>query len=305
MLHSNLPAPPSGGAVPASYGSDETLLRLWLDGRSLHTQLAYAADVRGMLATVNKPIGTVTLADLQDWTNSIPMTALAPASRARKIGAVKSLLSFAEKTGVLPFNVGAALRVPPVKNVLAERILEEAEIIRLIALETNKRNHALLRLGYLAGLRVSEICGLRWRDAKRRPGGGQITVFGKGGKTRVVVLPGGIWKELVELRGEAGDDDPVFRSQKGGPLDRSQVHRVVKAAAARAGLSPAVSCHWLRHGHISHALDRGAPAHLVQATVGHSDLRTTSKYAHARPNQFERLVLDRMTWPAKKTMPAA
>ena len=55
-------------------------------------------------------------------------------------------------------------------------------------------------------------------------------------------------------------------------------------AAARAGLSAAVSAHWLRHAHVSHALDRGAPAHLVQATVGHANLSTTSKYAHARPS---------------------
>jgi integrase/recombinase XerD len=42
--------------------------------------------------------------------------------------------------------------------------------------------------------------------------------------------------------------------------------------------------HWLRHAHVSHALDRGAPAHLVQQTVGHASLTTTSRYAHARPN---------------------
>ena len=101
----------------------------------------------------------------------------------------------------------------------------------------------------------------------------------------MVVLPASMWKELVDLHGEAGHDDPVFRSEKGGPLDRSQVHRVVKRAAARAGLPAAVSCHWLRHGHISHALDCGAPAHLVQQTVGHASLQTTSRYAHARPNE--------------------
>jgi site-specific recombinase XerD len=108
-------------------------------------------------------------------------------------------------------------------------------------------------------------------------------VFGKGGKTRAVMLPVSMWRELVALRGEATDDDPVFRSAKGGALDPSQVHRIVKQAARRAGLPPAVSAHWLRHAHCSHALDRGAPAHLVQATVGHSDLRVTSRYAHARP----------------------
>ena len=58
----------------------------------------------------------------------------------------------------------------------------------------------------------------------------------------------------------------------------------LKIAAKRAGLSPAVSAHWLRHAHVSHALDRGAPAHLVQATVGHASLATTSRYAHARPS---------------------
>jgi integrase/recombinase XerD len=274
--------------VPTTYDAaaqpDETLIGSWLDGRSAHTRRAYAADARLLLAAAGKPIAALTLVDLQAWLGSL--AELAPASRARKIGAVKSLLSFGERTGYLPFNVGAAVRVPTVKNVLAERILEENDVIRLIALEPDQRNHALLRLGYIAGLRISELTGLRWRDAKRRAaGGGQITVFGKGGKTRAIVLPASIWRELTELRGEAPDDDPAFRSAKGGALDPSQVHRIVKRAAARAGLPPEVSAHYLRHAHVSHALDRGAPAHLVQATVGHSDLRTTSRYAHARPNE--------------------
>ncbi len=57
----------------------------------------------------------------------------------------------------------------------------------------------------------------------------------------------------------------------------------MKIAAKRAGLSETVSAHWLRHSHVSHALDRGAPVHLVQATVGHASLAATSRYAHARP----------------------
>src|SRR5262245_49531707 len=39
----------------------------------------------------------------------------------------------------------------------------------------------------------------------------------------------------------------------------------------------------MRHAHASHALDRGAPIHLVQATLGHSSVATTSRYLHARP----------------------
>ena len=180
-----LPALAGASTVVPSYGTDERLIELWLHGRSRHTRRAYEADVRLLLATVEKPVASITLGDLQGWASSLPVAALAPASQARRLAAVKSLLSFATKLGYLPFNVGAALRVPSVKDALAERILSEEEIVRLIALEQRPRNHALLRLGYLAGLRISEICGLRWRDTKQRGGGaGQITIFGKGGKTQ-------------------------------------------------------------------------------------------------------------------------
>lgn len=57
----------------------------------------------------------------------------------------------------------------------------------------------------------------------------------------------------------------------------------MRAAAQRAGIPAPVSPHWLRHAHASHALDRGAPIHLVQATLGHASMTTTGHYAHARP----------------------
>ncbi len=61
----------------------------------------------------------------------------------------------------------------------------------------------------------------------------------------------------------------------------------------RAGLRNAseVSPHWLRHAHASHAMDRGARIHLVQATLGHSDISTTGKYLHARPDESSALYL--------------
>ena len=57
----------------------------------------------------------------------------------------------------------------------------------------------------------------------------------------------------------------------------------MKRAAARAGIDLPVSPHWFRHAHASHALDRGAPIHLVQATLGHASIATTGRYLHARP----------------------
>jgi integrase/recombinase XerD len=57
----------------------------------------------------------------------------------------------------------------------------------------------------------------------------------------------------------------------------------MKRALRRAGLPVTFTVHDLRHAHVSHALDRGAPAHVVQHTVGHASLVTTSHYAHVRP----------------------
>ncbi|MEW6031539.1 MAG: tyrosine-type recombinase/integrase [Bacillota bacterium] len=263
--------------------SDEKLVAMWLHGRPEHTRRAYAGDVARLFANAGKGLRELTLTDLQAFADSL--SDYAPASRARILSTARSLLAFAHRTGYIPFNVGSALRLPRLKNALAERILSETDVQRLIALEKSQRNRALLRLLYAAGLRVSEACGLRWRDAQPRDDAGQVTVYGKGGKTRTVLLSREAWRELVALRGEsAGPDAPIFRSNKGGPLTARQVCRIVAAAARAAGIEASVSPHWLRHAHASHALDRGCPPHLVQATLGHASLATTGRYTHARPS---------------------
>ncbi len=276
--------PPATTALDRQAATDDQLVALWLHGRSPHTQRAYRADVARLQAFTGTPLRQVALGDLQAFADSLGT--LAPASRARILGAVKSLLAFAYRLGYLPFDVGRPLRLPPRRSDLAERILPEAAVQRLLALEVNPRNRVLLRLLYAAGLRVSELCGLVWRSVQPRDQAGQVTVFGKGGKTRTVLLSAETWAELAALRHALADvapDVPVFRSRKGGHLTTVQAWRIVRAAAERAGIPAAVSPHWLRHAHASHALDRGAPIHLVQATLGHASVATTGRYLHARP----------------------
>ena len=275
-------AAPGAAGVPVQADSDATLITLWLAGKALRTQDAYARDAAAFLAFIGKPLQQATLADLVRWGEGLG--SLAPASSACKLAAVKSLAAFGHRIGYLPFDIGAPLRVPSVKDRLAERILGEGEVHRMLALEPAGRNHALLRLLYSGALRVSELCALTWRDLQPRNDAGQVTLFGKGGKTRAVLLTPGAWAELMDLRGGAGEGDPVFRSNKGGHLTRVQAWRIVKQAARRAGVNPAASTHWLRHAHASHALDRGAPISLVQYTLGHASVATTGRYLHARPN---------------------
>ena len=259
------------------------MIALWLHGRSPHTQRAYASDVGRLRARTGKPLAAITLADLQSFADS--MAGRASASRNRALSAVKSLLAFGHRLGYLTFDVGGALRLPAVRNRLAERILTEAAVHRMLSLEQDERNRCILMLLYASGVRVSELCGLCWRDLQPSADSGQITVFGKGGKTRAIRLPPAAWRQLERMQHDhGGGHEPVFRSRKrGGPLTPIAVLRIVRQAARRAGVEGPVSPHWLRHAHASHALDRGAPIHLVQATLGHASIVTTGRYLHARP----------------------
>jgi integrase/recombinase XerD len=276
QLVPHAPSIPTSAPIP-----DDQLVQIWLHGRGPHTRRAYARDVQRFRDFVGVPLAQVRLGDLQAFADELETQA--PASRARTLSAVKSLLAFGHRLGYLPYDVGAALKLPTLRNRLAERILDEPTVHRLLALEPTLRNRVLLRLAYAGGLRAAELCGLKWRDLQPRDEAGQVTIYGKGEKTRTILLSAATWAELQGLRGDAGDDDPVFRSQKGGHLDESQIWRIVRAAARRVGLETAVSPHWLRHAHASHALDRGCPIHLVQATLGHASVATTGKYLHARP----------------------
>ena len=85
----------------------------------------------------------------------------------------------------------------------------------------------------------------------------QLSITGKGGKVRQVLLPEIVSRSLLSLRG-ADVDYPVFASRKGGGLVERAVNDMVKRAAAKAGIEIPVSPHWLRHAHGSHAIDRGA-----------------------------------------------
>lgn len=273
-------------AVPVQATSDEMLIDLWLHGRPGHTRRAYRADIDRLLRFTGMALGETTLLHLQAFVDTLASTGLAPVSRNRVIAVVKSMFAFAHRLGYLPFDTAKPLRVQSVRDELAQRIVGEPEVLRLIALERHPRNGVLLLVAYASGARVSELSALRWIDCLQHDdGSGQVSLYGKRGRTRVVRLPKSVMTNLTGLRQDAAaDDSPVFLSRRGRALSARQVLRVVKRAAKRAGIKRNLVVHSLRHAHASHSLDRGAPISLVQATLGHADISTTGRYLHARPD---------------------
>jgi integrase/recombinase XerD len=265
--------------VPQQASTDAQLCGLWLHGRPQTTRRAYLHYADDFARFCGAPLQAVTVGHVQGYADDLAGRGLAAGTQASGLTAVKSLLSFAHRIGYTAFNVGAVVQLPPRKDTLAERIVPAATVRLVVDGEPNPRNRLLLRLLYLSGCRVSELCGLRWRDLQAREDSGQVTVYGKGGKTRAIPLPADLWRDLQAVRG--GDDGPVFAG-RGGALTASGAWRVVKAAGKRAGV-PGLSPHWMRHALASHALDNGAPIHVVRDTLGHASAATTSRYLHARP----------------------
>ena len=277
---------PALGLTPSNGVRDDMLLRMWLHGRSVNTVTAYRRDAGSFLGFCAKPLAEVTLADLQAWADT--MGAAAEATRARRLAVAKSLIAFAHKLGYLPFDAGRALRVAKPTSTAAERFLSKGDVARMIGAEADPRRQAVLRLLYVCGLRASEACALCWRDmtpSTKRGGSGEARILGKGAKLRAVEVPAALWGELAALTVVPKPDMAVIPGRDGHALDRKAVHRIVKRAARRVGLDAAVSAHWMRHSHASHALDNGCKPHVLQKSLGHASLSTTTGYSHVQKGE--------------------
>jgi len=225
--------------LPGAAQTDAAFLCSWLFGKSEKTQVAYLADMQKFYAHTGKSIQVVTLADVQDFITSL--SSLKVATQARAIATIKSALSFGLKTGYLSFNVGAVVKLPKKENTLAERIMSERQVYRMIDGETNTRNHAILTLLYYGGLRAAELCNLQWRHLQEREGAaGQVAIHGKGKKTRFVLLDPETWQEVMSLKTSLYTPlDYVFRSKQNTSrtnkkgdnhrMDESMIHRIVHA----------------------------------------------------------------------------
>jgi len=147
------------------------------------------------------------------------------------------------------------------------------------------RDRALLELGYGAGLRVSELCGLELKDLVLTEG--LVRAFGKGSKERLVPIGrnvvGAVSVYLHSVRAELDRGktrNRVLLNARGQPLSRVGAWGIVKKAAERANITKRVTPHTLRHTFATHLLEGGADLRALQEMLGHADLATTQIYTH-------------------------
>jgi integrase/recombinase XerD len=263
---------------------DRDLILIWLGGKSDTTQVSYNSTVTKFIEFIAKPLSEVKLEDLQLWERGLKAR-FKPTTVANKVLVIKSLFSFGVKTGYLTLNVGSFLKTPKAKETIAERILELSDVKGLIRYGVkNERDRLMLSLMYGCGLRVSEVINLTWNDLRPHGDGGKATVFGKGSKTRVVLIPDKLWRTVKEFEKYHRVNQWVFVSRNDNKMERSVVHRMIKRACRRAGIDERASAHWLRHSHASHCLEAGCNLRLLQQSLGHASVTTTERYLHISPD---------------------
>lgn len=111
--------------------SDREIILIWLGGKSDTTQVSYRSTVEKFISFIGKPLSEVKLEDLQLWSRRLKAQ-FKPTTIANKVLVIKSLFSFAVKTGYLTFNVGSFLKTPKAKETIGSRILDVEDVKGLI-----------------------------------------------------------------------------------------------------------------------------------------------------------------------------
>ena len=265
------------------------LVEEWLALHHGTTRKSYENTINQFGSAVKLSLPKIKSQHVRNWLDSLDC---ADTTKQKHLAILKAFFNYVLTLDAAPIKSSPLPRqfkmaVP--RETLVERILSPEEVKALMENEMNQRNRLILKTLYQTGVRVSELCGLRWKDLTPRPEIEtlQLTVYGKRGKTRHLTLKKELAIELIEFRGDAEANAPIFNSATDNHLAPAHIHRIVKRAAAKAQLPSAekVSPHWLRHAHATHALAQGAPLRLVQSTLGHASLDTTSKYLHIRPSE--------------------
>ena len=309
----------------ATAGTAHTHLEAFLEmqaaerGAADNTLQAYRRDLYDFLdflgtrASVLEAAGR---ADITAYLHALSEAHLAPASRARRLSAIRQLFKFLVAEGVIAEDPAHGFSGPKRPRALP-KTLSIAEVDRLIEAARSRigkvrgrervralRLYALLEMLYATGMRVSELVGL---PRSVLAGDGRVLVIkGKGGRERLVPLNTAARNALETYlnvgREPDGERDVtpmlptkwLFASRGAeGHLTRQRLGQELKALALEADLDSArVSPHVLRHAFASHLLDRGADLRAVQQLLGHADISTTQIYTHVLEERLKKLVFD-------------
>jgi len=283
-------------------------------GAAANTLAAYRRDLEhftGWLCAAGADPERAERPEIEGYLAMLEGAGLSPATRARRLSAIRQFYRFALSEGWRADDPAAriggprpARKLPGTLSVAEVELLLDAALTRPGAKAGRARLLCLMELLYATGLRVSELVSLPAASARGNPR--MLLVIGKGRRERMVPLSDPAREALAawlvirdaaeaERRRAGGRPSPwLFPSRsKLGHLTRIGFYLALKTLAVSAGLDPTrISPHTLRHAFATHLLANGADLRVIQQLLGHVDVSTTEIYTHVLDERLKALVLE-------------
>jgi integrase/recombinase XerD len=262
------------------------------EGDQLSTIQTYVCDVTQLatfLTMQHKELVSASIEDLRKYVHAIYDTGLMAASINRKISSIRSFYRFLIFAKKIEANPATDLELMKVGRKLPV-ILSIAEITKIIEVAKENtplvlRDRACLEILYGAGLRISELLGVRLADLDLTDD--LVKVVGKGNRQRIV--PFGK-KAAKSIENYLANGRPVLvrdrvvpflvLNARGKRMSRMGFLKILRKYRIKAGINKRVTPHMFRHSFATHLLEAGADLRAVQELLGHVDISTTQIYTH-------------------------
>jgi integrase/recombinase XerD len=262
-------------------------------GLSKNTINAYGKDLDDytffLKKKAKKEIGTADKKDISNFIQYLSRKKVSPRSISRKVSSLKGLYRFLSAEGRISHdptvNIETMRSDKKLPEVLSHQEMENLLSAPVINKKGGLRDRAIFELLYACGLRISELINLKVSDIHQSTG--FVRILGKGAKERVVPIGEKALKWVQryvneERPGLSGrkSRDFVILNQRGAPLSRMGVWKIIDAYVKKVGIAVPVSPHTFRHTFATHLLKGGADLRAVQEMLGHTDISTTQIYTH-------------------------
>jgi integrase/recombinase XerC len=261
---------------------------LHLVTRAPNTRKAYLRDVARLLEMAgDTPVARLARPQLMRFIATLHGRGLSGRSLARTLSAWRAFYQFLiERDRAVKDDPCAGIRAPKSPRRLPAALSPE-EAARLVTIggddPLSLRDRALFELAYSSGLRLSELARLDVPGLDLTTG--EVRVFGKGSKERIVPVGAAAREALTRwLAARATHVTPgeiaMFTGRRGRRLSPRAIQQRLGEWAIRQGLSRHVHPHMLRHSFASHVLQSSGDLRAVQEMLGHASIASTQVYTH-------------------------
>lgn len=259
-----------------------------LASRTPHTRNAYLRDVVQLCELAGAaPVAKLERPQLMRFVATLHGRGLSGRSLARTLSAWRAFYRFLiDRDGMQKDDPCAGIKAPKSPRRLPSALSPE-EAAKLVTIESDEpfaiRDRALLELAYSSGLRLSELAQLDIAGCDLTTG--EVRVFGKGSKERIVPVGAAARDAITRWLGvraarASPDEMALFIGRRGRRLSARAIQQRLGEWAIRQGLSRHVHPHMLRHSFASHVLQSSGDLRAVQEMLGHASIASTQVYTH-------------------------